>query len=34
MRQPILQTTEPLNSNPKWPEGYIDALRQALVASR
>ena len=29
MRQPILQTTEPLNSNPKWPEGYIDALRQA-----
>ena len=28
MRQPISQTTAPLNSAPKWPEGYVEALRQ------
>lgn len=29
MRQPELQTTAPLDPDPKWPEGYIEALRQA-----
>ena len=29
MRQPELQTTAPLDQSPKWPEGYIEALRQA-----
>lgn len=29
MRQPELQTTAPLDPDPKWPAGYIEALRQA-----
>ena len=29
MRQPELQTTAPLDPDPKWPQGYIDALRLA-----
>ena len=29
MRQPELQTTAPLDPDPKWPDGYIEALRRA-----
>ena len=29
MRQPQPQTTAPLDPDPKWPDGYIEALRRA-----
>lgn len=29
MRQPALQTTAPFDPDPEWPQGYIEALRQA-----
>ncbi len=29
MRQPQPQTTAPLDTDPKWPDGYIEALRRA-----
>ena len=29
MRQPLRRGVAPLNTNPKWPEGYIAVLREA-----
>ena len=29
MRQPVLRGVAPLNTSPKWPEGYVAVLREA-----
>ncbi len=34
MRQPVSKGVAPLNTNPKWPEGYVAVLREVDVLEK